>query len=73
MEVIYCKKCHEKKQSINFEEALHILNKALISHDVKEGCLSACGYGKSKYFAEVDSELYMADSFEELVKVMGEL
>lgn len=68
MKAIYCQKCHEKKRSIQFGKAYEQLAESLGEIQLVEGCLSACGYGKDKFFLEIDEEFIVADSFDELLQ-----
>ena len=72
MEVIYCKRCHEcKRTGYSFETAsLKICQ--IIGMEPIDLCNSYCGPGEYKQFLTIDDEIFEADTFELLIKRLGE-
>ncbi len=75
MDVIYCLRCHNKKRGLDYEKAKsQIAEKLNISvNDVNDGCPSFCGPGAINNFVEVDGELIVASTFDELLEKLSNL
>ncbi len=69
--IIYCKKCHKKKRFGSYEEAIEKIGKAS-KREVSDKCTSSCGLGKKSFFVEIEEELLVADSFENLLNEIEE-
>lgn len=69
-EINYCEKCHLKKRSVDIKKAKEKLEN--ISCNINYNCISTCGPGKKKYVAQLDDEIYITNSFDELIKELNE-
>ncbi len=72
MEVIYCKKCHERKRLGNFEDTLRKINNLENVSSVRGDCISYCGPGKKEFFSLVDDELVSGTTLEDLINNIKE-
>lgn len=72
MQVIYCKKCHERKRGANFNDVLNKIAKLKNVTQVSDECISYCGPGRTEYFSLVDDELISGESLEDLLKNIEE-
>lgn len=72
MEILYCKKCHEKKCGENFGKTVARLEAIKGVESVQNYCISYCGPGRKQYFCTIDDELVVAQTLEELIKNIEE-
>ncbi len=68
MDIVYCKKCHDRKRVKNYEAATAEIMAITGSGYVDDLCMSYCGPGAKEHFAVVDDEIIEADSYEQLIE-----
>ncbi len=73
MDVIYCKKCHDRKRVKNYDAATAEIQAVTGAEYVDDLCVSYCGPGAKNHFAVVDDEIIGADTYEELIEELKNL
>ncbi len=68
MDVIYCKKCHDRKRIKSYESVVDEIKATTGCEYVDDVCMSYCGPGAKEHFVVVDDEIIATDSYEELIK-----
>lgn len=73
MDVVYCKKCHERKRVKKYEAATEEIKSITGAKYVDDLCVSYCGPGAKEHFAVVDDEIIEADSYDELIEELKKI
>ncbi|MFV0247015.1 MAG: hypothetical protein ACK5HS_03685 [Mycoplasmatales bacterium] len=70
MDIKYCKKCHNKKRIKSYQNTcLEIKDNLEVNlEDIKETCISYCGFGKDDFFIEIDDHIIEASNYEEFLE-----
>lgn len=68
MDVIYCKKCHERKRVKKYEAACDEIQQITGAKNIDDYCVSYCGPGAKEHFAVIDDEIIEANSYDDLIK-----
>lgn len=72
MDVIYCKKCHERKRIKKYESAIEEIKTNLGVEEVDNVCMSYCGPGKKEHFIVIDDEIIANDTYDGLIEDIKE-
>ncbi len=73
MDVVYCKKCHDRKRVKQYEAATEEIMSVTGAEYVDDLCVSYCGPGAKEHFAMVDDEIIEANSYDELIEELKNL
>lgn len=72
MQIKYCKKCHHKKRTENFEKVLEEFKKINPKAEIITDCNSTCGPGRKKFIIHIDDETYFEDNLVDVFERLRE-